>query len=77
MVQADMSAWNWLLSIVFKRTTKLQVLSMVETSLKRVKEREKETNRKKEAINNTGQNKLMLENKPFNRAMRFLGMSGN
>ena len=50
---------------------------MVETSLKRVKEREKETNRKKEAINNTGQNKLMLENKPFNRAMRFLGMSGN
>lgn len=42
MVQADMSTWNWLISIVFKRTTELQVLSMVQTSLKRVREREKE-----------------------------------
>ena len=50
---------------------------MVETSLKRVKERERKKIEKKEAINNTGQNKLMLENIPFNRTMRFLGMSGN
>ena len=77
MAQADMSTWNWLLSIVFKRTTKLQVLSMVETSLKRVKGRERKKIEKKEAINNTGQNKLMLENIPFNRTMRVLGMSGN
>ena len=49
-------------------------LWIVETSLKR--EREKE-NRKKETINNTGQNKLTLENIPFNRTLIFLGMSGN
>ena len=50
-------------------------LWIVETSLKR--KREKEKNRKKETINNTGQNKLMLENISFNRTFIFLGMSGN